>query len=71
MPLPVPSDVLVVNEVVGVVVVELQHTPLAVTATPPSFVIFPPLIAEVVVILVAEVVALNVGVVYALVVKLL
>ena len=70
-PVPVPSEVFVESEIVGEVVVELQHTPLAVTVTPPSLVIFPPLIAEFVVILVTAVVELNVGVVNELVVKLL
>lgn len=70
-PIPVPSDVFVESEIVGEVVVELQHTPLAVTVTPPSLIIFPPLIAEFVVILVATVVELNIGVVNVLVVKLI
>jgi hypothetical protein len=48
-PLPVPSDVFVVSAIVGSAVV-LQQTPLALTAAPPSEVIFPPLVAEVEVI---------------------
>ena len=46
-PVPVPFDVLVDNETVGLVDVD-QTTPLAVTVNPPAFVIFPPLIAVVV-----------------------
>ena len=41
LPVPVPSDVLVLNAVVAPEVV-LQQTPRAVTAEPPSVVIFPP-----------------------------
>ena len=48
-PEPVPLLVLVVSDIVGLVLV-LQQTPLAVTVLPPSFVIFPPLLPEVVVI---------------------
>ena len=40
-PSPVPSDVFVASAIVGPVVV-LQHTPLAVTVTPPSSVTSPP-----------------------------
>ena len=43
-PVPVPSDVFVVSEIVGLVVVA-QTTPLAVMGLPPSAVIFPPLVA--------------------------
>ena len=43
-PGPVPSDVFVVSEIVGLVVVA-QTTPLAVMGLPPSAVIFPPLVA--------------------------
>ena len=48
LPTPVPSVVLLF-EIVGLVVV-LQHTPLAVIAPPPSVVIFPPEVADEVVI---------------------
>jgi hypothetical protein len=47
-PDPVPSDVLVVKEIVGFEVVD-QTTPLAVIFAPPSEVIFPPEVAELVV----------------------
>jgi hypothetical protein len=47
VPLPEASDVLE-PAIVGAVVVA-QQTPLAVTASPPSFVITPPLVAEVIV----------------------
>ena len=43
-PVPVPSDVFVVSEIVGLVVVA-QTTPLAVMELPPSAVMFPPLVA--------------------------
>jgi hypothetical protein len=43
IPVPVPSEVLLLA-VVGLVEV-LQHTPLDVTAAPPSEVTFPPLVA--------------------------
>jgi hypothetical protein len=43
-PVPVPSDVFVVSEIVGLVVVA-QTTPLAVMELPPSVVMFPPLVA--------------------------
>ena len=43
-PVPVPSDVFVEREIVGLVVVA-QTTPLAVMGLPPSAVIFPPLVA--------------------------
>jgi hypothetical protein len=46
IPDPVPSEVLLLV-VVGLAEV-LQHTPLAVTAAPPSEVTFPPLVAVVV-----------------------
>jgi hypothetical protein len=46
IPDPVPSEVLLLA-VVGLTEV-LQHTPLAVTAAPPSEVTFPPLVAVVV-----------------------
>ena len=48
-PVPVPSVVLVVKEIVGLVLVD-QTTPLAVIDAPPSVVILPPEMAEVVVI---------------------
>jgi hypothetical protein len=48
-PLPDPSDVFVVKAIVGFVDV-LQTTPLAVIVAPPSEVILPPLVAELVVI---------------------
>ena len=41
LPVPVPSDVRVLNETVAPLLV-LQQTPRAVTAEPPSAVIFPP-----------------------------
>ena len=47
-PVPVPSTVLVANAIVGLAVV-LQQIPLAVMVTPPSEVMFPPLVAVVVV----------------------
>ena len=40
-PVPIPSDVLVVRAIVGLVLVD-QTTPLAVMDAPPSDVIFPP-----------------------------
>ena len=43
-PVPVPSAVFVVSEIVGLVVVP-QTTPLAVIELPPSAVMFPPLVA--------------------------
>jgi len=49
LPVPVPSVVLVLNEIVGFADV-LQHTPRAVTVAPPSLVILPPLVAVVLVI---------------------
>ena len=54
-PVPVPSDVLVVRAIVGLVLVD-QTTPLAVMAAPPSAVILPPEVAEDVVTAVMEVV---------------
>jgi hypothetical protein len=48
VPIPVPSKVLVVNEMVGFDVVA-QTTPLAIMEAPPSAVILPPEVAEVVV----------------------
>ena len=47
-PVPVPSDVLVVKEIVGLVIVA-QTTPLAVIVAPPSSVILPPVVSELVV----------------------
>jgi len=44
-PFPVPSDVLVVKEIVGLVLVD-QTTPLAVMEAPPSDVILPPAVDE-------------------------
>ncbi len=48
-PIPVPSLVFVVNEMVGFAEV-LQHTPRAVTAEPPLDEIFPPEVADAAVI---------------------
>ena len=48
-PVPVPFDVFVVKIIVGLVLVD-QTTPLAVMDVPPSAVILPPEVAEVVVI---------------------
>ena len=48
-PVPVPFDVFVDKVIVGLVLVD-QTTPLAVMEAPPSAVIFPPDVAEVVVI---------------------
>jgi hypothetical protein len=57
---PVPSVVFVVRAVVGFVAV--PHTiPLALTADPPSVVIFPPLVAVVDAMELAAVVAAKVG----------
>ena len=68
MPVPVPSEVFVVRAVVGFVAV--PHTiPRAVTADPPSVVMFPPLVAVVDAMELAAVVAAKVGV--AKVVKLI
>ena len=50
VPVPVPSLVLVLSAIVGLVVVP-HTTPLAVTAAPPSEEIFPPLAAVVLLIL--------------------
>ena len=44
-PVPIPSDVLVVRAIVGLVLVD-QTTPLAVIEAPPSAVILPPEVAE-------------------------
>jgi hypothetical protein len=54
-PVPVPSLVLVLSAIVGLVVVP-HTTPRAVTAAPPSEVIFPPLVAVVWVMLLTVVV---------------
>ncbi len=54
-PAPVPFDVLVVRVIVGLVLVD-QTTPLAVMEAPPSEVIFPPDVDEVLVIPVIAVV---------------
>jgi hypothetical protein len=59
LPTPLSSEVCV-SEIVGFSVVP-QHTPLAVTVAPPSFVITPPLMAEFIVIFVKAVVV-NVGI---------
>lgn len=59
IPTPVPSFVLV-SVVVGFTDV-LQQTPRAVTVTPPSFEILPPLTAEPEVIALAGVVELSIG----------
>ena len=48
-PVPVPFDVFVVKVVVGLALVD-QTTPLAVIVVPPSEVIFPPEVAEMLVI---------------------
>ena len=69
IPVQVLSVVLVLNAVVGPVVV-LQHTPRAVTAAPPSLVIFHPLVAVVCVIADAAVVV-RTGTVDAVEVKLI
>ena len=45
VPIPVPSVVLL-SEVVGVALAELQQTPLAVTGSPPSEETVPPELAE-------------------------
>ena len=55
-PVPVPLDVFVESEIVGLVVVP-QTTPLAVMGLPPSAVMFPPLVAPEEVIEVAATVA--------------
>lgn len=60
LPIPVPSDVLLFV-IVGSVVVS-QQTPLPVTEAPPSTVIFPPAVADVVVID-PTLVVVNVGVI--------
>jgi len=49
LPVPVPSDVLVLKATIAPVLV-LQHTPRAVTAEPPSVVTFPPDVAVVMLI---------------------
>ncbi len=67
-PVPVPSVVLVLNEVVGFADV-LQHTPRAVTDAPPSLVILPPLVA-VELVIEDDAVVESVGATTALVVKL-
>ena len=54
-PVPVPFDVLVVRVIVGLVLVD-QTTPLAVIDVPPSDVILPPEVAELVVMEVISVV---------------
>ena len=54
-PVPIPSEVLVDRAMVGLVLVD-QTTPLAVMVAPPSEVILPPEVAEVVVIAVMAVV---------------
>ena len=54
-PVPVSSEVLVVRAMVGLVLVD-QTTPLAVMVAPPSEVILPPEVAEVVAIAVMAVV---------------
>ena len=68
-PIPLPSFVLVVNEVVGLTVV-LQHIPLDVMVAPLSLVISPPLVAVMPVMADAAVVV-NVGIVAAFVVNTL
>ena len=68
-PVPVPSTVLVVNAVVGLVLV-LQQIPLAVmVAPPPSDVMFPPDVAEAGVIFVGVMVE-SIGVVGIMIVSL-
>jgi hypothetical protein len=59
LPVPEPSLVFVLKEIVGVGLVD-HTTPLIVTAAPPSAVIFPPAVAVVVVIELADIV-LTVG----------
>ena len=59
LPVPVPSFVLVLKEIVGVGLVD-HTTPLEVTAEPPSELTFPPDVAVVVVMELADTV-LNVG----------
>ena len=54
-PVPVPSEVLVVRAMVGLVLVD-QTTPLADIEAPPSEVILPPEVAELVLIAVIAVV---------------
>lgn len=54
VPVPAPSEVLL-SVIVGVALVELQQTPLAVTGSPPSAVTDPPEVAELEVMLVAAV----------------
>ena len=67
-PVPVPLDVFVESEIVGLVVVA-QTTPLAVMELPPSAEIFPPLEAVVVVMADIAEVAERVGADPILVVK--
>jgi hypothetical protein len=67
-PIPVPSDVFVVSEVVGLVAVP-QTTPLAIMGLSPAAVIFPPLEAVVVVMADIAEVEERVGVEPILVVK--
>ncbi|NTW49013.1 MAG: hypothetical protein HGB19_04625 [Chlorobiales bacterium] len=55
LPVPVPSVVFVLNAVVGLGLVP-QQTPRAITAAPPSDVMFPPLAAVICVMPVAAVV---------------
>ena len=59
LPVPEPSLVFVLKEIVGFVLVD-HTTPLAVTVAPPSELIFPPDVALVVVMELADTV-LNVG----------
>ena len=59
LPVPEPSLVFVLKEIVGFVLVD-HTTPLEVTAEPPSELIFPPEVALVVVMELADIV-LNVG----------
>ena len=70
LPVAVPSEVLVLNPTVGPEVV-LQQTPRAVTTEPPSAVIFPPDVADAVVMAeIAEVVIVGIDACGAEVVKL-
>jgi phospholipid N-methyltransferase len=59
LPVPEPSLVFVLKEMVGVGLVD-HITPLEITAAPPSVVILPPVVADVVVMELADNV-LNVG----------
>ena len=68
-PVPLPSIVFVVKDIVGLAVV-LQQIPLAVMVAPLSLVMFPPLVA-VVPVMVDAAVVVSVGMVAAFVVNTL